>query len=65
MKDVSEVEPVMAEEMESLERDDQLWLAECLAEYSTSSPICTIIEASFARVLLPDDRDLPLYAPAD
>ena len=34
MKDVSEVEPVMAEETESLERDDQLWLAECLDEYS-------------------------------
>jgi len=34
MKDVSEAEPVMAEEIESLERDDQLWLAECLEEYS-------------------------------
>ena len=34
MKDVSEVEPVMAEAMESLERDDQLWLAACLEEYS-------------------------------
>ena len=34
MKDVSEVERVMTEEMESLQRDDQLWLAECLEEYS-------------------------------
>ena len=34
MKDVSEVERVMTEEMESFQRDDQLWLAECLEEYS-------------------------------
>jgi len=34
MKDVSEVEPVMAEATESLERDDQLWLAACVEEYS-------------------------------
>ena len=33
MRGVSEVEPVMATEMESLERDDRLWLAECLEEY--------------------------------
>ena len=30
---MSEVEPVVAKEMESLERDDRFWLAECLEEY--------------------------------
>jgi hypothetical protein len=33
MSRVSEVESVIANEMESLERDDQLWLAECLKKY--------------------------------
>ena len=33
MNIVSDVEPAIAEEMESLDRDDQLWLATRLEQY--------------------------------